>query len=258
MPNGFQFFRTFFPGVNLDSLFFPTGFIREASAESLEPRLPSFTPGQEAARAAQLATERFEFTKETRATDLALASDLRTDALIRLREEQRTARAREDRALQREELRQEDARVREEQLLKDRQEFELVQRRQVIEDRAFAADLREALATADAKQRELEAAIRGAPRGQFPTIDQRGNIRFMRVGETPAEEALRLRAEALRFEPSAGTASRFTQIPGVFVGPGFRFQNVTEAQNFLVESRTRGQQRVRAPGVSRSFVGGIV
>ncbi len=213
-------------------------------------RLPSFTPGQEAARAAELATRRFEFQKETRRVDLALASELRTDALIRLREDQRLAVAREDRALQREEQRQEEARIREQQLLEDRQTFEETRRLQEVEDRTFAANITAALARADAQRRNLDAAIRAAPRGQFPTIDPRGNISFSRIGESETEEAVRLGAEAVRFSPSATTASRITTIPGVFVGPGFRFQNVVQAQDFLLEQRARGQRRVRAAGVS--------
>ena len=258
MPDGLQFLSAVFFGNAFPQLFLPSGFSLTPSAEASAPFIPSFTPGQEAARQLELQAQQFEFERETRRTDLALESELRTDALIRLQEERRLGRARDLREFQREERRIEQARKDQEQLLMDRQAFELEGRRRDVEDRNAAAELAAVIRSADNQRRLLEVALRGAPRGTVPFIDPRGAITFRRFGESETEEQLRLGQEALRFQPPAPTASRFTQVPGVFVGPGFRFRNVVEAQNFLSDSRTQGQRRVRARGSSRSFAGGIV
>lgn len=250
MPNGLQFLSAFFLGGAFPQLFLPTGFSLTPSAEARAPFIPSFTPGQEAARTLELRAQEFEFEKEQRRSELALQSDLRTEAFIRLQEDRRSVRARELRTFQREDRRLEDARKEREQILMDRRDAEVEARRRDIQDRNAAAELSAVLRAADAQRANFAAALRGAPRGTFPSIDPAGRITFTRIGESETEEAVRLGAEAVRFQPSPPTASRFTTIPGVFVGPGFRFKNVVQAQDFLVEQRARATRRVRAIGAS--------
>lgn len=258
MPNGLQFLSALFLGNAFPNLFLPTGFSLTPSAEAMAPPIPSFTPGQEAARAAELREREFQFRRETFATELTEARRAEREALIRIEEERRRGEAAEARSLVREEQRQTRVIERENDLLAERRAFEVELRRREVEDRNRAAESAEVLRFADAQRRNFDAALRGAPRGTVPVLSPSGAISFIRVGESQTEEQLRLGAEIQRFAPPAATASRFTTVPGVFVGPGFRFANVVEARNFLTTSRTSGTRRVRARGSSRAFVGGIL
>ncbi len=240
MPNGLLLIGATIGFGALSSLLFPAGFRREVPPAARVPQKPILTPGQEAAAEIGLRERQFQFERETQATTLALASRLRTEELIRLSRERERIESLRQEALVREEERQRLAFAERDRILKERQDAELRARTLELEDRRFAAELADSVRRQAAQQANFAAFVRGIPRDFTPVLRPDGSFTALPPGSllTPADVARGL--EPLPFSIPEPTAARLFQVPGVFVGPGFRFKSVVEAQDFLLSARLRG------------------
>ncbi len=224
----------------LSSLLLPSGFRRDPAPEVTRARLPILTPAQAQAAEQRLREEKFQFEKETQATTLALASRIRTEELARLTAERQRIESIRQEGLQ-EAIRREQLAFREqERILKAREEGERRAREIELEDRRFAVELAEVTRAAASQQANFAAFTRGIPRDFTAVLRPDGSFRALPPGSLLTAADVERGLEPLPFQIPEPTAARLFQVPGVFVGPGFRFKTIVEAQDFLLSARLRG------------------
>ena len=229
---------TFIGGL-LGNLLMP-GLFRKRDIGDIQPiRQPTVTPGQAEAARLGLAEARFTFERETQQAALSLASRVRAGELVRFNEERRRVEAARSAVLLREELRQQRAVVARRKELelqieanREAQEFE-------AETRAVEVQLATVVRLQDSKRREFEAFARSLAPGFIPVVSPVGQFTAIAPGSTLTPGDVRRGLEPLPFQPSLPTAARITQVPGVFIGPTFRFKSIESAQDFFISSRLK-------------------
>ena len=225
----------------IPTLFAIPGFLRAAEAEPVAGPPPELRPFQEAARLVALREEQFAFERETASVALSTSERRREEDLARFDEERRRGEALRFAALEREELRQ--IRIVNER----RRELELridadrEARADEARQRAGEAQLAALVRLQDSKRREFEAFSRSLAPGFIPVVDQRGELTSLAPGGTLTPADVRRGLEPLPFQFSPTTAERITQVPGVFVGPTFRFKTIEQAQTFLLSARLKAR-----------------
>ncbi len=117
-------------------------------------------------------------------------------------------------------------------------------------------NLQAAIKQQSVRANEFASFARALPPGTTAAISPDGTFTSIPVGSalTPADVARG--AVPLPFSIPTTTRGRITTTPGVFVGPGFRFNTIEQATAFLVSGRVKGQQvpsRERVAGFSFSF-----
>ncbi len=117
-------------------------------------------------------------------------------------------------------------------------------------------NLQAAIKQQSVRANEFESFARTLPPGTTAALSPDGTFTSIPAGSalTPADVARG--AVPLPFSIPTTTRSRITTTPGVFVGPGIRFNTIEQATQFLVSGRVKGQQapsRERVAGLSFSF-----
>ncbi len=246
MATGLQLIGALFGGSLVLSLLGAVGLGRPSPRPDDLPRAPILTPSQEASRLVRLREEQFAFEREQQAVALSVARRASEEDRKRFDEEVRRGRAIRQDALVREELRQTqqiNARRRELELQveanREAREFEAVAR-------GRAAELAALVRVQDARRRGFEAFARSLAPGFTAAVGPSGRLSAIPPGSivTPADVARGI--EPLPFQIPTTTGQRITQIPGVFVGTGFRFKSVEQAQEFLLSSRLKAQAAIRS------------
>lgn len=223
----------------IPTLFSIPGFLRPGVAEPAVVPTPELRPFQEAARVVALREEQFTFQRETAAVALSTSERRRREDLAAFDEERRRGEALRLEALEREEIRQIRIVSERRRELELRIEADREARAFEAQTRAFEAQLATVVRLQDSKRREFEAFARSLAPGFIPVIDPRGEFTSIAPGGTLTPADVRRGLEPLPFQPFIPTAARITTIPGVFVGPTFRFKSIEQAQDFFISSRLK-------------------
>ncbi len=237
-----------------------SGFRRAVSPGDGEraPRAPGpeITPAQERSREIRLLERQFvfqvgqsevvrreaaglrEIARQDRAEDLRRAEAQRSQDIQRLVATENRRFAQQLEALREQARLDAEARAREGALRRE----ELNLQRAIKEQAVRAAT--------------FEAFARSLPPGTTPALRPDGSFTSIPAGSALTPGDVAAGASPLPFTFPTTTRSRITTTPGVFVGAGFRFRTVEQAQEFLVSGRLKGQSpssRERVVGFSQSF-----
>lgn len=223
----------------IPTLFSVPGLLRPDVAEPAVLPTPELRPFQEAARLVELREEQFKFERETAAVLLSTSERRRQEDMARFDEERRRGEALRFAALEREELRQIRADTARRVELELRIDADRQARESEARQRTFEAQLATAVRLQASKRFEFAAFARSLAPGFIPVIDPRGAFTSIAPGSTLTSADIRRGLEPLPFQPSPPTAARITTVPGVFVGPTFRFKTIEQAQDFFIASRLK-------------------
>lgn len=248
MPVPLLLLRFLGPISLIPTLFSVPGLLRPSVAEPAVVPVPELRPFQEAARVVALAEERLAFTRETAAVALSTSERRRQEDLARFDEERRRGEALRLEALEREELRQIRIVSERRRELELRIEADREARESEAAQRTFEAQLATVVRLQDSKRREFEAFARSLAPGFIPVVSPIGSFTSIAPGSTLTPADIRRGLEALPFQIPLRTAERITTIPGVFVGPTFRFKSIEQAQDFFIASRLKATGKLAFGG----------
>lgn len=248
-----QLLRVLGPISFIPTLFLPAGLLAPARAEPAMVRVPELRPFQEAAREVALAEERLAFSKESAAVALSEVRRAREEDRIRFDEEVRRGEAIRQEALVREELRQIEAVNARRRELELRIDADREAREFEAQARAEEAQLGALVRLQAAKADQFRAFSQALAPGFIPVVTPIGQFTSIAPGGTLTPEDLRRGLEPLPFQRTIPTAERLAQVPGVFIGPEFRFKSIEQASDFFVSSRLKARAPFAAPRVSGLF-----